>query len=112
MSPNVGWPSSISAVSPWTCVGPGSTPGIEQAGEAALDVAVVAERQRRDADDARLPGMEARRLDVDDGPAGAGLVGRPAPAASDGWLTFRGWHAPPTMPGAVRRVSATPVEPF
>ena len=28
MSPKRGWPSSISAVNPWTWVGPGSTPGL------------------------------------------------------------------------------------
>ena len=43
--------------------------GIEQGGEAALDVAVVAHRQRRDADDACLPRTETRRLDVDDRPS-------------------------------------------
>ena len=58
--------------------GPGIDAGVEQGGEAALDVAVVAERQRRDADDACLPRVETRRLDVDDRPARAGLGGRSA----------------------------------
>ena len=49
--------------------------GVEQAGEALLDVAVVTEGQRRDADDARLPRLKTRGLDVDDRPAGTGLVG-------------------------------------
>ena len=30
ISANVGWSSSISAVRPWTCVGPGSTPGLSR----------------------------------------------------------------------------------
>ena len=59
--------------------GPRVDAGIEQAVDAALDVAVVAEGQRGDADDAGLPGPEAGRLDVDDGPACAGFGCRPAP---------------------------------
>jgi hypothetical protein len=55
-----------------------------------LDVAVVAEGQGRDAHDAGLSGAEAGGLDVDDGPACASLVCRPAPArfaeaALTGW---------------------------
>ena len=53
--------------------GPGVDAGVEQRVEAALDVAVVAERQGGDADDAGLPGAEAGGLDVDDGPARAGV---------------------------------------
>ena len=59
--------------------GPGVDTGIQQAGDAALDVAVVADRQCGDADDAGLPWPEAGRLDVDDRPARAGLGCRPAP---------------------------------
>ena len=59
--------------------GTGVDPGVEQRVEALLDVAVVAEGQGGDAHDAGLPGAEAGGLDVDDGPARAGLVCRPAP---------------------------------
>ena len=53
--------------------GPGIDAGVQQAVEAPLDVAVVAEGQCRDADDPSLPGAEAGGLHVDDGPACAGL---------------------------------------
>ncbi len=53
--------------------------GVEQRVEALLDVAVVAKSKGGDADDAGLPGAEARGLDVDDGPARAGFGCRPAP---------------------------------
>ena len=69
--------------------GTGVDARVEQRVEALLDVAVVAEGQRRDADDAGLPGAEARRLDVDDGPARAGFGCRPAPGFGS---QFRGWH--------------------
>ena len=59
--------------------GSGVDTGVEQRGEALLDVAVVAEGQCGDADDAGLPWAEAGGLDVDDRPARAGLVCRPAP---------------------------------
>ena len=59
--------------------GPGIDAGVEQAVEAALDVAVVAEGQCCDADDPSLPGAESGRLHVDDGPACAGFGCRPAP---------------------------------
>ena len=59
--------------------GPGIDTGVEQAVDTALDVAVVAERQRRDADDAGLAWSEAGRLDIDDRPARAGFGSRPAP---------------------------------
>ena len=59
--------------------GPGIDAGVQQAGDAVLDVAVVADRQRGDADDAGLPWSESGRLDVDDRPARAGFGSRPAP---------------------------------
>ena len=49
--------------------------------DAALDVAVVAERQRREADDAGLAWSEAGRLDIDDRPARAGFGSRPPQVA-------------------------------
>ncbi len=61
---------------------PGIDTGIEQAGEAALDVAVVAHRQSSDADDACLPRAETRRLDVDDRPACTGCGGWPTPGVA------------------------------
>jgi hypothetical protein len=59
--------------------GAGVDARIEQAREAALDVAVVTDRERGDADDASLPRAEPGRLDVDDRPAGSRLGGRSAP---------------------------------
>src|SRR5690606_30412151 len=53
--------------------------GVEQGGDTAFDVAVVADRERGDADDPGLPGPEPRRLHVDDGPSGARLRSRAAP---------------------------------
>ena len=74
MSANCGWSSSIAAVSPCTWVGPGSTPGLSRLTTDCFDVAVGVEGERREADDPRLTWPEARRLDVDDGPARAGLA--------------------------------------
>ena len=59
--------------------GPGVDARVEQAVQRLFDVAVVTERQRRDADDAGLPGAEAGCLDVDDDPARPGFGCRPAP---------------------------------
>ena len=59
--------------------GTGIDAGVEQGGDAAFDVAVVAERQGREADDARLAWSEAGRLDIDDDPARAWFGSRPAP---------------------------------
>ena len=59
--------------------GTGIDAGIEQGGDAAFDVAVVAERQGREADDARLAWSETGRLDIDDDPARAGFGSRPTP---------------------------------
>ena len=64
--------------------GTGVDAGVQQAVQALLDVAVVAESQRRDTDDARLTGPETRRLDVHHSPAGSGLVGGSSPLASTG----------------------------
>ena len=60
-------------------VGPGVDARIEQADHGLLDVAVGVEGQHREADDAGAAGLEAGRLDVDDGPACARLGDRPAP---------------------------------
>ena len=62
--------------------GAGIDAGVEQGGDAVFDVAVVADRQGRDADDAGLPWPEAGRLDVDDRPARAGFGSRPAPGVA------------------------------
>ena len=56
--------------------------GVEQSGDAVFDVAVVADREDRDADDAGLPWAEPGRLDVDDRPARAGFGSRPAPGVA------------------------------
>ena len=62
--------------------GPGIDTGVQQSGDAVLDVAVVADRECRDADDAGLPWSEPGRLDVDDRPARAGFGSRPAPGVA------------------------------
>ena len=99
-------PASISAVRPCTWVGPGSTPGLSRRGEAVLDVAVVAEGQGGDADDAGLPGAEAGRLDVDDGPARAGFGCRPAPGLAHVSRMARCGDKSPVTAGSLGSVSA------
>ena len=74
---------------------PGVDARVEQRVEALFDVAVVAEGQRRDADDAGMSGAEAGGLDVDDGPARAGLR---LPAGPRFGSRFRGWHGAVTIP--------------
>ncbi len=55
--------------------------GVEQCVEAPFDVAVVAQSQRRDADDPGMSWVETRGLHVDDGPARAVFGCRAAPGA-------------------------------
>ena len=59
--------------------GTGVDARVEQADHRVLDIAVVVERQRGDA---QYPGMtrpKTRGLHIDDHPAGACLAGRPTP---------------------------------
>ena len=56
--------------------------GVEQCVEAPFDVAVVAKRQRRDADDPGMSWVETRGLHVDDSPACAVFGRRAAPGAA------------------------------
>ena len=81
--------------------------GIQQGGDAALDVAVVTEGQCGDADDAGLPRPEAGRLDVDDSPARAGFGCRPAPGVAHIVRMARRSDIPSGRSAGDRRVSGT-----
>ena len=109
MSANVGWPASISAVRPCTWVGPGSTPGFSRLERLRSTLPSSPTRQRRDADDARLPRTESGRLDVDDRPARAGLGWPAGPRCGS---HVRGWHGAPDKPRAASAACRRRVGPL